>query len=229
MELGQAETLGIEDDHHRGIRYIDTNFNHGGGYEDLRLTFHKLLHLLFLILRFHATVNLAKAELREGLFQHFEAVFEILQVALLAFLNQREDEIHLTPLMDLLADAVVEGGHTGVEDMGGPYGLTTWRELVDHTHIEIAIEGHGKGTWDGRGCHHQHVGRIHALTPELGTLSHTETVLFVDDNKAQTCKLHRILDDGMGAHKDLYGAVEQSFQHFLASLTFHDTSQEGYA
>ena len=54
-------------------------------------------------------------------------------------------------------------------------------------------------------------------------------MLFVDDNKPQTCELHRVLDNGMGAYKDLYGAVEQSFQHFLTSFAFHDTCQEGYA
>ena len=140
-----------------------------------------------------------------------------------------EDGTETYIFTDLLADSVVEGGHTGVEDVGGPYGFTTWWELVDHTHVEIAIEGHGERAWDGCGSHHQHVGRICALTPELGTLSHTKTVLFVDDNKPQTCELHRVLDNGMGAYKDLYGAVEQSFQHFLTSFAFHDTCQEGYA
>ena len=55
----------------------------------------------------------AETELGECLAQHFEAVFEILQVALFAFLDEWEYKIHLAPLVDLLADTVVECGHTG--------------------------------------------------------------------------------------------------------------------
>ena len=68
MELGEAETLGIEDDHHRGIGHIDTHLDDGGGYEDLCLAADEPLHLLLLVLGLHLAVNLAETELWEGLF-----------------------------------------------------------------------------------------------------------------------------------------------------------------
>ena len=55
-------------------------------------------------------MNLAEAELWENLSQHAEAVFQVLEVYLLAFLNQREDDVHLSTLMNLFADAVIQGG-----------------------------------------------------------------------------------------------------------------------
>ena len=131
--------------------------------------------------------------------------------------------------MDLLADTVVERGHTGIEDMAGPDWLTTRRKLVNDTHVEIAIKCHGKGTGDGSGCHHQYVGRVHTLAPQFGALSHAETVLLVDDDKTETCELHRVFDDGMSAHKNLYAAVHEPFQHLLASFAFDNTCQQGYA
>ena len=34
VELGQAEAVGIEDDHQRGLRDVDPDFNHGRSNED---------------------------------------------------------------------------------------------------------------------------------------------------------------------------------------------------
>ena len=108
---------------------------------------------------------LTQTELGEGLLQHLVAVLKVLQVTLLRFLNQREDDIHLAPFVDLLTDAVVERGHARVEDMGSSHGLTAWRQLVDHTHVEVAVEGHGEGTRNRGGGHHEHMGRILTLRP----------------------------------------------------------------
>ena len=73
------------------------------------------------------------------------------------------------------------------------------------------------------------MGRIDALAPELGALGHTEAVLLVDDDEAEAGKLHRVLDDGMGADENLDGAVEQSFVYLLPSFTLDDTRQQGHA
>ena len=110
-------------------------------------------------------MHLAETELREHLSQHLEAVFEILQVALLAFFYEGEHDIHLTALSNLLADAVVERGHARVEDMRGSDGFTAWWQFVDDAHVEVAVEGHGQGAWNGCGRHHENMGRIGALAP----------------------------------------------------------------
>ena len=91
--------------------------------------------------------------------------------------------------------------------MGGAHGLTTWRQLVDHTHVEVAVKRHGKGARNRSSGHHQHVWWVLALAPEFGTLGHTETVLLIDHDHAQTGELHRIFYDGMGTYEDMDGTV----------------------
>ena len=110
-------------------------------------------------------MHLAQTEFGEGLKQHLETLFQILQVNLLALFDEGEDNIDLPPFSNLLADAVIERGHTGVEDMGGAYGFASRRQFVDDTHVQVAVERHGQCTGDRRGCHHQYMGRVGALAP----------------------------------------------------------------
>src|SRR4029077_5254860 len=44
MELGEAEALGVLDDHDGGVRDVDADFDDGGGDEDLHFVFAELLH-----------------------------------------------------------------------------------------------------------------------------------------------------------------------------------------
>ena len=92
--------------------------------------------------------------------------------------------------------------------MSGSHRFTTRWQFVDDADVQVAIERHCQSARDWGGCHHQDVGRILTLAPQLGTLGHTEAVLFIDDNHSQTCKLYGVLDDGMSAYKDVDGAVE---------------------
>ena len=54
-------------------------------------------------------------------------------------------------------------------------------------------------------------------------------MLFIDDDESEPGELHRILDDGMGAHEDIDRTVEQPFEHFFATLTLDDTSQQRHS
>ena len=60
---------------------------------------------------------LAQSELRECLFQRFVTFFQVLQVALLAFLDQRKDDIYLSAEINLAADALIETGELGIKLM----------------------------------------------------------------------------------------------------------------
>ena len=71
--------------------------------------------------------------------------------------------------------------------------------------------------------------RVLALAPEFGTLGHTEAVLFVDNDEPQAGELYRIFDDGMGAHEDVDGAVEQAFEHLLTTLALDDARQQRHS
>ena len=86
MKLGQPETLGVLNHHHRSIGHIYTNFYYGGGNENLCFALHKLLHLYLLFGRFHLAMNLTQFEFRECLFQRFVTFFQVLQVGSSHFL-----------------------------------------------------------------------------------------------------------------------------------------------
>ena len=51
-------------------------------------------------------------------------------------------------------------------------------------------------------------------------------MLLIDDNHSQLCKLYGVLDDGVGAYKNLDATVEQAFEHLLASFALDDTGQQ---
>ena len=142
MQLAKAEALGLENDHHRSVRHIDANLNDRRSDENLGVAVDKLLHFCFLVGRLHLTMNLAETELREHLLQHFEAVLQILQVYLLTLFDEGEDDIHLSSLAYLVADAVVERRQGTVEDVLCHHRLTARWQLIDDTDVEVAIEGH---------------------------------------------------------------------------------------
>ncbi|MNR13230.1 hypothetical protein D3C85_1296250 [compost metagenome] len=77
MELGETKSLGVLNDHDRGIRHIDTDFNYGCCHHDLCFVFHKTLHLKILIFHGHLAVNNTDLVLRQGKFalQIFQSGF----------------------------------------------------------------------------------------------------------------------------------------------------------
>ena len=110
--------------------------------------------------------------------------------------------------------------------MLGVDGLAARGQLVDDAHVEVAVDGHGERTGDGGGRHHQHMGRVVALSPEAGALGHTETVLLVDDHQTETQKLHVVLYHGVGANENLHAAVQEAAEHLLPALAFHDACEQ---
>ena len=188
-----------------------------------------ICHLLFLLFGFHLAVYLAQAELGEDIFQLLKTVFEVLQVKALAFLDEREDDIDLSSLLDLLADAFVERRHAVVIDMGGLDGLASWGQFVDDANIEIAVESHRQGAWNGRCRHHKHMRRVLALAPQLCTLGHAEAVLLVNHHHTEMGKLHGVLNDSMGSYENLHLARQQTVKNLLAFLAFDDARQQFHA
>ena len=165
MELCQTEPLGIEDDHHGGIRYVHTHFYHGGGNENLGLSLGEMLHFLLLFSRLHLSMYLAESELREGFLQRLESLFEILQVTLLALLDEGEDDIHLSAKVDLATDALVEARQLVIKLMERLNRLSARWQFVDDAHVEVAIDGHCQGARNRSGGHHKHMRWILALSP----------------------------------------------------------------
>ena len=57
MQLGDAEAIGIEHDHHGRVRDVNADFDHGGGDEHVEFLGTKLAHHLVFLRRRHAPVQ----------------------------------------------------------------------------------------------------------------------------------------------------------------------------
>ena len=87
--------------------------------------------------------------------------FELLgcgeQLYLLRLAHERIDDVGLSPLRQLFVDE----GVYGVPGIGRPQlgsdRLSTRRQLVEHTEVEIPIEGHRKRSRDRRRGHDEHI------------------------------------------------------------------------
>ena len=91
-------------------------------------------------------MHLAHLKLRKNLAQGLVAVLEVLEVDVLALLNEREHDISLSAKAYLPANALIELRELGILDMLSLYGLAARWQLVDDTDVEVAIKGHGKST-----------------------------------------------------------------------------------
>src|SRR5690606_9944270 len=78
MQLRESESLRTLNNHHTGIGYVNTHFNHGCCDHYMRLPPAKHIHRDLLVLRGHPPVNNTDAVLwrREGTGHALEAIFE---------------------------------------------------------------------------------------------------------------------------------------------------------
>ena len=81
---------------------------------------------------------------------------------------------------------------------------------------------------DRGGGHHQHMGRILALRPELGSLRHSKPVLLVDYRYAKAMESHRVFYHGMRAYQYLDIAGGKSVEYLLPFLALDDAGEEFY-
>ncbi len=173
-------------------------------------------------------MNLAQLEFRERLFQRLVTFFQVLQVALLALLDEREDDIYLSAEINLVADALVEAGELGIKLMQGLYRLSARWQFINHAHVQVAINGHGEGARDRSGSHHEDMRWILALAPQFGSLCHTKAMLLIDDGNAQSLEHHRVFQYGMGADQNLDIAGSQVGKNLFSFLSFHDAREQFY-
>ena len=60
-----------------------------------------------------------------------------------------------------------------------------------------------------------------ALAPEPCSLRHSKTVLLVNNHKAQTAELHRILQHRMGAYQYIHTTVLKTLEYGLTTLALN--------
>ena len=187
MELREAEALGVLDDHHRRVRHVDANFDDGRGDQQVDLTgdergHHRSFSLGFIL------PQQRHAELGE----HFEREMfghrrRRAQVDLFAVLDQRIDDIRLTPVFQFRTNShfvATRTGRTVVFTGFRPSGpLANLRRRRSRAVVER------QRARDRRGRHHEHVGI--ALLTQRRSLHDAEAMLLVDDHQSELVERRR--------------------------------------
>ncbi len=216
MKLGEAETLGVLDDHDRRVGDIDADLNHGGRDEHLDLAGQEPRHDDVALRRFHAAVDEAD-DLAQHRVEHLETLLGGRDVEDLGFLDQRADPISLGAFVEHDADAVddlvepVERHGARIDRLaaGGLFG--------EPRDVHVAVVGEHQRARDRRRGHHQHIGGA-ALGGEREALVDAEPVLLVDDDQREVAELDAGLEQGMRAEQEIDRAVGQPGDDGIALL-----------
>src|SRR5882762_9986290 len=206
VELGEAEALGVLDDHDGGVGDVNADFNDGGGDEDLRLVFAEALHDFFFFVAGEAAVQETELELgkdfaREALV-FVDGSFELE----LRFLDDGIDDVGLMAGGDFAAEKfpnageMLLGGHP--RNDGGAAG----RELVENGNVEVAIESERESARDGRGGEHEDVRGVAvggSFVHQALALEDAEAVLLVNGDETEAGEGNVVFDEGVGADDEL--------------------------
>ena len=86
--------------------------------------------------------------------------------------------------------------------------------------MQVPIQDNRKGTGNRRCTHNKHMGTA-ALFPEAFSLTHTETMLFVSNDKRKFLKRYLILNQGMGSNHKIHTAIGNLLIGFLFGFGSH--------
>ena len=144
--------------------------------------------------------HLAPRQRRAPLLGHGRGGPHVLE--LLGLLHQRVDHVGLAAREQLAPHQVddlapARGRQHQRADRRAP-----GRPLVDDRQVEVAVGRERQRARDGRGGHHQHV-HVVALAAQLVALQHAEAVLLVHHRQAEALEGHLLLDQRVGADRDL--------------------------
>ena len=103
---------------------------------------------------------------------------------LVRFFDQRANHVGLPATVGLLADPRINLRAFAWPAHVGPHHPPAGWHLIQHRHVQIAVQGQGQGPWDGRRGHDQHVW-VESLVPERGALRYAKLVLLVHHDQPQ--------------------------------------------
>ena len=125
------------------------------------------------------------------------------QVRFFAFLDQRANNIGLTPRLDFLFHEIVNQPSPFLGPHERPHRLTSRRQTLDTRNVEIAVYRQGHRPRNRRRRHDEHVRRLFATLFQLGALGDAEAVLLVGYYKPQLVIANLVLDQRVGPDDDI--------------------------
>jgi len=140
MELREAETLGVLDDHYRGVANVDADFDDGSGYEDLDLVLMEAPHDIVFFIAGEATVQEAEAKFGENFVGQALVFFDGGFQFDLGFFNHRINDVGLAAGFDFAADTVPNAREMRFGGKVRFDGGATGREFVEDGDIQITVE-----------------------------------------------------------------------------------------
>ena len=201
VQLGQAEAVGVLDDHQVGVRHVHADLNDGRCNQNVILLCGERLHHALLVRVFHAAVQYGDATVRQRVLQVDRVLLGAFQLQF-ALLDQRADDVHLPAVRDLFVDKRSDALPHILPDCVGCHRLAAGRQFVEHGHVEVTIQDERKRARDGCCRHDEHMRRF-ALGRQRGALRHAKAVLLIRHDRTQPSEGHALLDECVRADHDL--------------------------
>ena len=213
VELGEAEALGMLDDHHGGRRHVDADLDHRGRDQDRQPAVgegrHGRLALGALQPAVHQPDLAGEARAQQAM-----ALLGVGEVDVLGLLDQRAHPVDPRAGADHAADGFGHLADALEREGAGVDRLPAGRLLGELGDVEVAVGRQHQGARDRRRGHHQQVDRL-ALGGERHALVDAEAVLLVDHGQRQVGELDVLLHQRMRADHELDRAVGQALQRLL--------------
>ena len=95
MHLSQTKSLGVFDQHHAGVRNIDTDLEHGGADQRVRGAAPKTFHDLLFVWRWNSAVNQFAAKRMQTLLPYFVLRCCRFHIQFFTFIDQRINHVEL--------------------------------------------------------------------------------------------------------------------------------------
>src|SRR6266478_2574389 len=206
VELGEAEALGVLDDHDGGVGDVDADFDYGGGDEDLRFVFAEALHDFFFFVAGEAAVQETELELGKNFAREAVVFFHGGFQLELGFFDDGIDDVGLVAGGDFAAQRFPNAGKMLLSGHARDDGSAAGRELIENGNVEVAVKSERESARNGRGGQDEDVRSVAVrggFVHEALALEDAEAVLLVNGDKAEAGEGDVIFDEGVGADDEL--------------------------
>src|SRR5712692_201986 len=206
VELGEAEALGVLDDHDGGVGNVDADFDDRGGDEDLRFVFAEALHDFFFFVAGQAAVQEAELELGKNFAREALVFFHSGFQLELRFLDDGINDVALVADGDFAAEKFPDAGEMRLGSHARGDGGAAGRELIENGNVQVAIESERERARDGRGGQHEDVGRVAVsggLVHEALALEDAEAMLLVNGDEAKAREFDVVFYESVSADDEL--------------------------